>query len=270
MKLRSLHNFKDFIPNLVESLEALGDENPFFDRFINEDSIFSNTYIVGGYIRSVINKEKPRDLDLIVNLTKEALGEQIARHFSNYKQNRLGGYKIFLKNLTVDTWSMDDNWAFRTGLVIPGEESKLVESISKGTFFNYDSLVLHLETNKHSFKNYNRCAKLRELDIIQRNSTYKKLNPTREANVLRALYLKEKYELKFSGQLLEYIAEYITYSQQTFGSPYVKLKNTLNRYDKYQTVLGGKKIEELLDSEGLLGKGIIEKRDSYRQGLFAI
>lgn len=261
MKLRVAHKAKDFVPNLVDSLETLCAENPFFDSFLNDESVYKNAYIVGGYIRSVLNDENPRDLDLIVNVPTETLGSYVNRHFSNFKQNRLGGFKIFLKNLTVDTWSMDDNWAFRKKLVNPGEESKLVDSISKGTFFNYDSLVYHLSTGKYNVKNYNKCVKEGELDILQNKPVYKRRNPTKEANILRALFLKEKYELKFSDQVVAYIKEYIVYSEQAYQSPSVKLMETLDKYEKYKEFLNGSKIDELLCTGGRLHKDLTGKAE---------
>ena len=54
---------------------------------------------------------------------------------------------------------------------------------------------------------------------------------------MRAFYLKEKYALKFSPEIVNYIAEYSKYSIQTFGTTSAKLLETLKKYPKYQEVL---------------------------------
>ncbi|WP_280697167.1 hypothetical protein [Dysgonomonas sp. PF1-14] len=47
--------------------------------------------------------------------------------------------------------------------------------------------------------------KTRNLDILQKNSTYKNLNPTTEANIIRAIYVAKKDDVSYSKNALEYL-----------------------------------------------------------------
>lgn len=184
-------------------------------------------------------------MDLIININKSKLDLLIRNCFSDYTQNRLGGYKIHLESISIDTWSIEDNWAFKQRLV-KNVEANYLEKIAKGTFFNYDSLVFDLHTLQYNFKNYNHCAQSKELDILKKNSRYKKSNTTREANILRAFYLKERYDLSLSEQLTLYILEYLKYAGQAFKDNTLKLRETLLKYKKYHTVLNDQRINQLV------------------------
>lgn len=246
MELNAVKNTTEFKKSLFLSFNALREENPSFNTFIYEVSLNNNLFIVGGYLRCIANNEEPRDLDLIINIDKRTLDALVKKCFPIYTENRLGGYKITLEKIVVDAWSIEDNWAFKWQLV-KNVDVNYLEKIAKGTFFNYDSLVFDLHTLQYNFKNYNHCAKSKELDILKKNSNYKRLNPTREANILRAFYLKERYALSFSEQLQSYILEYLKYAGLAFGDGTQKLRETLLKYKKYQHLLNEHRINQLVE-----------------------
>lgn len=245
MVLRETQNKKEFKRIFLAQFEKTREENPSLNKFIYEISLFHNIYIVGGFLRNVINGEKPRDLDLIVRMSKDELDDTVRLCFKEFAENRLGGYKIQLEKIAIDVWSIDDNWAFKKELV-KNIEANYVEKIAEGTFFNYDSLVLDLHKFRSSFKHYNFCAINKELDILKKNSKYKKLNPTREANVLRAFYLRRKYGLSYSVQLRKYILEQLNYLSQVDQNYTFKLVQLLNKYQKYQDYLSESIIDLLI------------------------
>src|ERR1700694_2198125 len=177
MELQAVLNPQEFKKKFLLGFDKVRKNNPSFNKFIYEISLTNNLFIVGGFLRAVANNEEARDLDLIVNLKKQTLEKVVKDCFLEFTSNRLGGYKIQLEQIVVDTWSVEDNWAFKRK-VVKNAETNFLQKIAEGTFFNYDSLVFDLHTFQYSFKHYNECVFLRELDILKKNSNYKKLNPT--------------------------------------------------------------------------------------------
>ncbi|WPQ65898.1 hypothetical protein SIO70_13635 [Chitinophaga sancti] len=246
MILKESQQKNEFIKLFLAQFEKTRKENPSLNKFIYEVSLFNNIYIVGGFLRNVINEDTPRDLDMIIGMSKGELDDVIKACFTDFDENRLGGYKIKLEKIAIDVWSIDDNWAFKEDL-IKNIKINHIEKIAQGTFFNFDSLVLDLHKLKSSFKYYNSCAINKELDILKKNSKYKKLNPTREANVLRAFYLRAKYGLSYSPQLRNYMIEQLNYLAQVNSNPLPKLLQTLDKYKKYQDLLSKASIEFLIN-----------------------
>ena len=263
MTLLPIENVAEFKRKFALSFQETREQNLLLNSFIYEISLLSNLFIVGGYLRCLANSEPVRDLDIIVNVSQVALDELIEKCFLNFRKNRMGGYKVVLDRIAVDVWSVEDNWAFKTGLV-KNAELNYVDKIAEGTFFNYDSLVSDLHSFQSNFKHYNVCARTNVLDIIQRNSNYKRLNPTREANVLRAFYLVKKYKLSLSAQVVSYIIQNINYSNDLFGSYMEKLGETLMKYEKYHAILPKESVEEIVAQfyPILVKRNVGDSRDS--------
>lgn len=157
--------------------------------------------LIGGSIRDIINQTTPRDFDLIIDTDNETLRS----HFSAYilKINSFGGLKCITKRYTIDIWSFNDNWAFKTGLL-----DKQVENIPSGAFYNIDALVLDLSKKRLYFEHYNRCVRTKVLDFVSHDTEYLNSNPTPAQNVLKSYYVKCKYNLNFSREVLSYIEEW--------------------------------------------------------------
>ena len=94
-------------------------------------------YIIGGYVRDVLENKENRDLDIVVDIPNERLRNIVESENCEKRYNRMGGAKLILKNINVDIWSFDNNWAFKNGLVKLNEKEKL-NSLAKGCFYNYD------------------------------------------------------------------------------------------------------------------------------------
>ena len=64
---------------------------------------------MGGFLRSIVGETRPRDIDIIVEASSLILHSIIENQFSDFLQNRLGGYKIKIKDLTIDIWDYKSN-----------------------------------------------------------------------------------------------------------------------------------------------------------------
>lgn len=199
-------------------------------------------YIVGGYFRDFLQYRESRDIDIIVDVTNDYLIDVITELKLPHKINRHNGIKISLSTIEIDIWSIENNWAFKNKLVKLNEDDKL-NSIAKGCFYNYDSLVINLNNFNFNTKYYKKFLETRELDILQLNSVYKNLNPTTEANILRAFFLKYNYGIEYSENTINYLLKMIKNLEVKFeGGAFQKLIETKAKYPKYE-VLTKKMIE---------------------------
>lgn len=204
-------------------------------------------YLIGGYVRDVFEDVKSRDLDIVVDIKKERLREIVDNDICIKQFNRFGGAKLKLSNIDVDIWSFDSNWAFKNKLVKLNENEKL-NSLAKGCFYNYDALVVNLPKFTYDTKFYESFLEERKLDILQKRSVYKNLNPTVEANILRAILIKKKYEVAFTPHLKEYIYQKMLSLSDIYGNVVDRLMAVRDTYPKYSSV----SVEDIVNTyEGL-------------------
>ena len=224
-------------------IQALYLKEPVLKKIIYEIFNYGTAYVVGGYFRDFLNNKESRDIDIIVDVKDIKLVDIIKYIGCKYSQNRHKGIKIDLGETVVDLWSLENNWAFKNGLVKLNDNDKL-RSIAKGCFFNYDSLVINLKDYKYNMENYNDFLNYRELDILQKTNRYKNLNPTTEANIVRAFYIKEKCNIRFSNNLMKYIiTRTIVLADKDDLSGFFDIKNN---YEKYQDLDNAKLLKELI------------------------
>lgn len=210
-----------------------------FGQFILNAFVFGTAYVVGGYVRDFIVGKSSRDIDLIFDSHRD-LEELLTTLSCQYSKNRHGGIKLYFQNITVDIWEIKNNWAFKNQLVYLNEKD-ILHSIAKGCFYNYDALVVNLHTFNYNIRYFNQFIKLKELDILQKNSQYKKLNPTIEANIIRALYIKKMYPtVKFTNNVESYLLMQLKRLSFTSGDSINVIKTILkvkNSYFKYNKML---------------------------------
>lgn len=212
--------------------------------------VYGSAYIVGGYLRDFINSKQSRDIDIIVDLDNNSLMNIIKNSNIKFSVNRHKGIKLKLDNLEVDIWSIDNNWAFKNQLVKLNENDKLL-SIAKGCFYNFDALVINLHTFNLNIKFYTEFIKDKKLEILQKSSIYKNLNPTSNANILRAFYLKKIYEIDYSSNTKKYLISKIGKLIDEDKAPVEELEKTKEKYKKYRILSKVeiiKAIEELYKS----------------------
>lgn len=242
--------------NLFDEFELRKDFRKHFDNILSKNiglkllllEIFckGTAYVIGGYLRDIILQKESRDIDIIVDLDNIDLEEIINNSNLPSEQNRHKGFKIKLPKLDVDIWSIENNWAFKEKLVKLNSNDKL-NSIAKGCFYNYDSLVINLHNYKYHIRNYSNFIKDNKLDILQKSPEYKQLNPTTHANILRAFYLKEMFDCEYSSNVKNYLKTKLGEIQDLDKDIYLTLYDVLNKYPKYKEYLSYEKIVESVD-----------------------
>jgi len=195
--------------------------------------IYGTAYVVGGYLRDVLNEKESRDIDIIIDIENAKLLNILAGLEIGYEKNRHGGIKFRFETTIVDLWSLENNWAFKNKLVKLNEKDKL-NSIAKGCFFNYDSLVINLHNYSYNTRNYNDFLKTKTLDILQKSPIYKSQNPTVEANIIRAFFLKQKYNIDFSQNLTDYLVKKIASLSDRYENGLERIIDIKTKYPKYQ------------------------------------
>ena len=228
-------------------------KNPKLKYLLFNIFVYGSAYIVGGYLRDFLNGNKSRDLDIIIDLSNDKLIKIINDSNCLYSINRHGGIKIIFRNLIVDMWSIENNWAFKNELVKFNEEDKL-ESIAKGCFYNYDSLVINLHTFNLNIQYYNQYLKQKKLEILLKSTPYKNLNPTSEANILRAFYLKKKDQIQFSKDTKKYLLYKIIQFKDKGFAPVDVLEVTKKKYPKYQNHIHKEDILKMISELNLPNK----------------
>ncbi len=206
-----------------------------FMPFFYELLLYNTAYIVGGYFRDFLHQNQSRDIDIIVDIPNVTLSAHINSFKLNHTVNRHGGIKIKLKTINVDIWSIDTNWAFKNKLVRLNEADKL-NSIAKGCFYNFDALVINLSDLSYNLQYYKQFWETKKLDILQKNSTYKNLNPSVEANILRAFYLQKEYKILFTNNTRHYLIKKIGAISDFYNDAIRRLCEVKEQYPKYNSL----------------------------------
>lgn len=216
-----------------------------FMPFFYEIFVYGTAYVVGGYFRDFINKKQSRDIDIIVDIKNELLIEIIKNYNLNYKINRHGGIKLIHNNLEIDIWNLENNWAFKNNLVKLNEDDKL-NSIAKGCFYNYDALVINLHNFSYNLRFYKEFLESKRLNILQERTIYKSLNPTTEANILRAFFLKDLFNITYTENTFNYLTKKIGALEDKYEDDFLnKLLDVKFNYPKYNN-LTSEKIKQFI------------------------
>ena len=203
--------------------------------FFYELFMVGSAYVVGGYFRDFLLSKSSRDVDIITDLSPNQLISLVSNSNVNFKINRHGGIKISLSQIEIDIWTIDNNWAFKNNLV-KLNENDILNSIAKGCFYNFDSLAINLHTFNYTIKYYSECLSKNELNILQENSLYQNLNPSIEANILRAIFLSKTYNLKYSLNTINYLFSKIGFIADNFNNPLERILIVREQYPKYSII----------------------------------
>ena len=206
-----------------------------FMDFFYELFMFGSAYVVGGYFRDFLLNKSSRDVDIITDISNDQLIALLSNSNVNFKINRYDGIKISLNKIEIDIWTIENNWAFKNNLVKLNENDKL-NSIAKGCFYNFDALVINLYTYDFNLRYFNDCIEKKELNILQEQSIYKNLNPSVEANILRAIHLSKNYNLNYSKSTIEYLIAKIGYIEDIYLNSLERLIEIKKQYSKYQFI----------------------------------
>lgn len=206
-----------------------------FMDFFYELFMFGSAYVVGGYFRDFLLNKSSRDVDIITDISNDQLIALLSNSNVNFKINRYDGIKISLNQIEIDIWTIDNNWAFKNNLV-KLNENDILNSIAKGCFYNFDSLAINLHTFNYNIRYFSECITKKELNILQENSVYKNLNPSIEANILRAIYLSKIHNLKYSLNTIDYLYSKIGFLTHKFNNPLERIITVREQYPKYSII----------------------------------
>lgn len=196
---------------------------------------YGNAYVVGGFFRDFLTNKQSRDIDVIVDIPNDILIDIIKNNNLEYSTNRHGGIKIIKDLYNIDIWTIENNWAFKNKLVKLNEDDKL-KSIANGCFYNYDSLVINLSKFSYNIQNFSNFFESNRLDILQTTPKYKNLNPSIEANILRAIYLQKLYGSVVSNNTYYYLYNKVGYLKDKKIDVINHLLKTKAEYKKYEFI----------------------------------
>lgn len=223
-----------------------------------------NIFIVGGFIRDFINNKDSRDLDIIVDIEHLQLLKILKELECDFSINRHNGIKINFKKIEVDVWTIKNNWAFRNNL-IKFNEDYILEGIANGCFYNFDSLVVNIANYSSNIKNYIDFIEKKELSILRKKNKYKSENPTIEANILRAFYIRKIFKIKYSDDTRKYLIDKVAHLNDKYGSSISRLELMKKQYSKYDTEITffdlQLYIQELYEIEMIYGQNLFLKID---------
>lgn len=248
MKPVPIDNYVKFKTKFSRKLNTTLTSYPCLNAFMCDmRKIDENAYVVGGYLRDIASGSLSRDIDIITPIKHQELMKLVQSHNILHTVNRHNGIKLIFDDFQTDIWSIRNNWAFNYE-VVKLNENNVLESIANGCFYNYDALVMNINTLDLNVRHYNEWAKSNTLEIIQRSDTYKRRNPTAEANVLRALYIFLKYDSKLSENCNSYIKDNFARIEANHGSVLNRLMEYITRYPKYNKLLNRNKLDFIVDS----------------------
>ena len=232
-----IHGKPEEVRNLFQNKfhELLGEESSL--RNVIYDMLAEGAvYIIGGYVRDTLNGKESRDVDIVADIPAEKLSYILNDNKCEYDVNRFGGMKLLFSHTEVDIWNIHDNWAFRTNLVKINENDKL-DSLAKGCFYNYDALVLNIPKFHYNIRYYKDFLESGVLDTMQKQSIYKSRNPMAEANMIRAIYIKKKFNCTYSEELCDYFLKIVLELKQEYGDAVKRLMVVKESYPKYNSII---------------------------------
>jgi hypothetical protein len=206
---RKLSNISDFINSSSDSFktylkESLDDE---IYKILIQISKKTDFQIFSGVIRNFFLKEKGiRDLDIVLN---DEIDLESIFFKKNIFKNSFGGYKIKTKKLDIDLWYVKNTWAYNYQKTM---DFDLASYLPATAFFNFSSISYSF--NKQVFfytKDFLRFLRDKEINVVH------KPNSNLALCVVNSFYYSEKYKLKISKKLFEYLI-YLDSKQKTNSS----------------------------------------------------
>lgn len=254
---------------ILTRISKLKDASNEFNSFLNS-LLNSNidVFIIGGFIRSLIEKKSPRDIDLIINASQEYLQNEVNLTFKKVSRNKFDGFKIKAGSVYLDVWSLEKNLGTKNIKNI--KRRNIIKEIAESTFLNYDSLVINLKNNKLHLSNYENCLTTGIIDLTKNLTFYNHYsNSIKKSCLIRTLYISEKYNFGISQELLKFIYNVMHELESSTESDSIKsaLLNFTSDNKRYKNFFKGKKIEKKIDH---LIVDLKNEGDFYENSLFGL
>lgn len=184
-----MENIKNAV---LDYLEAYPPALQLFRQFMRVGEV----YMIGGILREYKDKgyiEELRDADFIVNVKNKKLWSDILEIYQP-KINSFGGYKFFCSGFFIDVWEAEQTWAYRENK-IEFNAKNYCATLPQTVFLNMDAIVYDLTKAKWYDTIYREAKKTGVLDVVLED------NPHIKLNILRAMILRERYEMNYSEKL---------------------------------------------------------------------
>ena len=162
-----------------------------------------NVYVMGGLLREYKDNNEiieSRDADFTIDIKNWKLWNELLEQIP-HKRNRFGGYKFLCSGFIVDIWDVRKTWAFERQ-IIKIKDNDYLKYLSKSVFLNLDALVYDLTNDRWNDCIYQDAMKSSELGVVLRKNPFEKLN------VLRAMILRAKYNMRYSEELARIISDH--------------------------------------------------------------
>lgn len=190
---------------LNEDFYKLISEYPNANSLINKLGQYGELLLFGGAIREYNDnrfKNIPRDFDIVVNKKDNNVNLDTVLEDFYYKKNRFNGYKLNVSGIEFDIWELENTWAFKENK-INCSKNEYKYRLQDTVFLNIDSLVYNLTDEEMFSDKYESAMNSKEIDVVLED------NPYKELNIVRAIELKNKYNMKFSKKLKNIIKSFI-------------------------------------------------------------
>ncbi len=203
-----------------KKLNYLKEKSKNFSIFLTCIDSF-NPIIIGGFIRDVINNNQTRDIDIILNTTIEEIDKIVKQNNLKYTKNSFGGYKIFIGDIVIDLWTMDNHYLFKNGTY-----EKDIENLKETTFINYDSLIYDLKNRNLNIDNYVEFLNSRTISFVGCEEAILN-NPQIYLSITKIFKICYYEHADISEEVKDYIYKYYNENKSNFIS---KLKKEYLRH----------------------------------------
>lgn len=146
--------------------------------------------VAGGFFRSLVMGEMPRDIDVVV------LGSIPERFVEGAKKNVFGGYKLLVHGVSVDLWSVQDTWAVKEGFLPP-----TADGLIRSFFFNSEAVAIDPHDRHVTEAGFLYAVQKRTLEIMTTRPPF----PPPSFQVMRAAVLCGKYGWNVGPELRAFI-----------------------------------------------------------------
>lgn len=195
---------------------------------INELNEYHTTYLFSGILRNYFLEYygKPRDLDIVISRKSSYTNlEEILKKYGAYKLNAFGGFKLTIKDLSIDIWHIEDTWGIKNGYVKIINNS-FEKAVLKSTFFNFSSILYDFYNNKfiydNSFKEFYETKTVKI--VLEENINY-------ILCLINIIYYAEKYQLNLSLNIRKFfVKRFCNYNKIDFDE--IQMKHF--KYIKYE------------------------------------
>lgn len=177
-------------------------------KFLTNLLTLTDVIVFGGVVRDfVLNKLKQvdhRDIDLVVvNLDSDV--EKILQPYLINK-NSFGGFKLKIDKKEIDLWKFEETWGIKNKLPL---FNSIPEYLPHTSFFNINAIAFSIKNQNlvlsESFKKVY-YEEILDIEFIP--------NPLPALCLIKTYEYVQKYELKLSDKLVEYLKKNIKHRKQ--------------------------------------------------------